>query len=273
MYLVLLPTIILSLSTSALADCTREFLRNATDAYIKVQRDGAVKSPDPAFAVHLSPNLVYTENFAVTPLNNSILNTSLPITHNFSMHDTTACSTFTELVILPTNTTKPYLIHTRIPIVTTTGDWAFNVTGYLHYSSLETWDPIPAAKRDTRAVVQAGGDAYFNRFDNASVVVPWGAPRTRIEGGALVTGTLSGDNCTMVFPDTIVVTDRRYVVDEVMGTVDIFEGFPGLGRSQGNNPMPDSHLFRIEAGKIKYVHTVSHCVERGCGMNGTSPFG
>lgn len=86
-------------------------------------------------------------------------------------------------------------------------------------------------------------------------------------------GTLVGDNCTMVWPDTIVVTDRRYVVDEEFGAVDIFEGFPGLDRSQGNASMADSHLFRVEGGKIRFVHTVSHCVESGCGMNGTSPFG
>jgi hypothetical protein len=286
MHRLLVSIVSLSSLTTVLADCSREFLRNATSAYIQAQNDGLVKASTSAFSSHLSPNVIYTENFAPTSLNTSILTTPLPITHNFSMHDTTACSTFTELIILPTNTTKPYLIHTRMllnsntsklttveSVVTTTGDWAFNVTGYLHYSSLESWDPIPLANRSTRAIIQAGGDAYFNRFDNSSVVVPWGAPCTRIEGGALVQGTLSGDNCTMVWPDTIVVTDRRYVVDEEFGTVDIFEGFPGLDRSQGNDPMPDSHLFRVEGGKIRYVHTVSHCVERGCGMNGTSPFG
>ncbi|KAE8442236.1 hypothetical protein EG329_003707 [Mollisiaceae sp. DMI_Dod_QoI] len=286
MHFLLVPVISLSLVTGVLADCTREFLRNATTAYVSTQQYGNGHSPGQSIASHLSPSLIYTENSVATPLNTSILTTPLPITHNFSMHDTTACSTFTELIVLATNTTQPYLIHTRMlvnsntsqvttieSIVTTTGDWAFNATGYLHYTSLEDWSPIPVAKRDSRAVIQAGGDAYFNRFDNASVVVPWGAPCTRIEGGALVTGTLSGDNCTMVWPDTIVVTNRRYVVDEEYGGVDIFEGFPGLDRTQGNDPMPDSHLFRIEAGKIKYAHTVSHCVVKGCGMNGTNPFG
>ncbi|CZR67590.1 uncharacterized protein PAC_17489 [Phialocephala subalpina] len=286
MHRIVLATIFLSLSRSTHADCTREFLRNATTAYVFTQRYGAVHSPDPSFTIHLSSNLIYTENFAPTLINSSILSTALPITHNFSMHDTTACSTFTELIVLPTNKTTPYLIHTRMllnsntrqvttieSVVTTTGDWAFNVTGYLHYSSLENWDPIPVTNRDSRAVIQAAGDAYFYRFDNVSVIVPWGAPCTRIEGGTLVQGTLSGDNCTMAWPSTIVVTDRRYVVDEEYGGVDIFEGFPGLDRSQGQNPMPDSHLFRVEGGKIKYAHTVSHCVQKGCGMDGTTPFG
>ena len=61
------------------------------------------------------------------------------------------------------------------------------------------------------------------------------------------------------------------MVDEVMGAVDIFLGFPGLDRSQGQAPMPDSHFFRVEGGKVRYIHTVSSCVQAGCGMNGTGP--
>lgn len=49
-------------------------------------------------------------------------------------------------------------------IVTDAGDWAFNATGYEYWDSLESWAPIPEAERDTRAVIQAAGDAYFNRF-------------------------------------------------------------------------------------------------------------
>jgi hypothetical protein len=135
---------------------------------------------------------------------------------------------------------------------------------------MEDWSPLPEAQRDSRALIKAVADSYFDRFDNASVVVPWSAPCNRLEGGALVVGTLTGDNCTMVWPDDIKVTNRRYVIDEVMGAVDIYEGFPGSDRSQGNAPMPDSHLFRVENGKIKYIRTASHCVEARCGMNGTT---
>jgi hypothetical protein len=271
-YSILLASFTLIAVTSA--DCNRDFLKNVTDAYITAQSSGQLTS----FAT-LTTNLTYTENDNPLNLTKGVLSQSMKIDHNRSIFDTTACSTFTELIV--TNPAKPYVIGTRMDltngkitkiesIVTTTGDWAFNITGYAYYNSLETWDAIPEAKRDSRAVIKAAGDAYFDRFDNASVVVPWGAPCDRLEGGALVTGTLSGNNCTMVFPDDIKVTNRRYVVDEVMGCVDIFEGFPGLDRSQGQAPMPDSHLFRVEGGKIKYLHTVSHCVEAGCGMNGTT---
>ena len=103
-----------------------------------------------------------------------------------------------------------------------------SITGFTYYGAMQDWSPIPATKRDSRAVIKAVGDSYLDRFDNASVIVPWGAPCNRLEGGALVVENLTGDDCVMAFPDDIKVINRRYVVDEVLGAVDIFEGFPGL---------------------------------------------
>jgi len=48
-------------------------------------------------------------------------------------------------------------------------------------------------------------------------------------------------------------------VDEEYGAVDIFVGFPGLGRTWNNEAAPDSHFFKGEGEKIKYVHAVSAC--------------
>jgi hypothetical protein len=70
-------------------------------------------------------------------------------------------------------------------------------------------------------------------------------------------------------PSTITVTNRRYVVDEEMGAVAIYLGFPGIDRSVPGAPMPDCHFFRVEGGKIRYIHTVTTCEHAGCGMNGT----
>lgn len=157
-------------------------------------------------------------------------------------------------------------------IVTKPGDWAFNATGYLHWNSIENWDPIPLEKQDSRAVIQAAGDAYFNRFDDINATVPFGTPCARLEGGAY-TGqqNLTANTCNLGLPSTIKVTNRRYVIDQTMGAVSMFLGFPGLDRSQGQTPMPDGHFFRVEGGKIRYIHTVSSCVEAGCGFNSTSP--
>ncbi len=60
-------------------------------------------------------------------------------------------------------------------------------------------------------------------------------------------------------------------MDEEMGTVDIFCGFPGLDRSVVQEAMPDSHFFRVEGGRIRSIHTLSTCVNAGCGMNGRGP--
>ncbi|KAF4637022.1 hypothetical protein G7Y89_g1060 [Cudoniella acicularis] len=256
-------------AATASADCTRAFLKNATDTYLAAQSAG---QPNILLPLTTTTTLNYTENdSALSPLT-GILSTALPITHNLSIYDTTACSTFTELIsVNTTTTTQPYVIGTRMlfsptgkiatieSVVTTTGDWLFNATAYLKYTLAEAWAPIPIEKRESRAVIQSVGDAYFNRFDNASVVVPWGLPCARLEGGSYFSANLSTETgyCAMAFPSTIKVTNRRYVVDEEMGVVDIFLGFPGLDRTQGQLPMPDSHAFKVEGGKIKFLHTIT----------------
>lgn len=210
-----------------------------------------------------------------------ILTQSLNIDHNRSIHDTVQCATFTELIV--NDPDHPYVIGSRIlytdegeillmeSIVTDAGDWLFNATGYLYWNSIENWDPIPPEKQDTRAVVKAGGDAYFDRFNNASVVVPWGPTCARLEGGAYTgESNPTGETCDIGgMPNNIKVPYRRYIVDEEYGAVDMFVGFPGLDRTVADQAMPDSHLFRIEGGLIKYVHTVSSCVNAGCGLNST----
>jgi len=76
----------------------------------------------------------------------------------------------------------------------------------LHQVLLEDWSQLPPEKRDTRVVLQAAGDAYFNVFTNHSIAVPWGTPCTRLEGGSL---DADGD-CSTGIPDaTIRTIDRR----------------------------------------------------------------
>ncbi|KAF2269381.1 hypothetical protein CC78DRAFT_278400 [Lojkania enalia] len=270
----LATAILASFATTVSADCSRAFLKSATDAYVTAQTAGQPST----FSSLTASNLTYKENEKHLDIKTGTL--SIPITFDFnrSVHDTVQCATFTEL-IAATNP-HPYVIHTRMvfadekatlieSIVTDEGDWLFNATGTLDLVTPEDWSPIPEAEQDSRAVIQAAGDAYFDRFGNTSVNVPWGAPCYRVEGGLPARGEMDGEDCVMVWPSTIIVPYRRYVVDEEYGTVDIFTGFPGLDRTQGQDPMPDSHLFRVEKGKIKYAHTASACVVNGCGLNGT----
>ena len=46
---------------------------------------------------------------------------------------------------------------------------------------------IPEADRDSRETLIKAADAYLNLFNDKSVVVPWGTPCVRLEGG-LYTG-------------------------------------------------------------------------------------
>jgi hypothetical protein len=253
--------------------CTRAFLKSATDTYVEAQTKGDTAN----ISVIAAEDMKFYENNNVVDLAKSTLAQPIKIDFTRSIRDTVKCATFTE-IIAATNP-HPYVIHTRMEfspdtqkatlietIVTDDGDWAFNATGTLTLNVPEKWEPIPKDKQESREVIKAAGDAYFDRFGNVSVTVPWGEPCVRLEGGFSVAGRIEDGECVMVWPSTIIIPYRRYVVDEEMGAVDLFIGFPGLDRSQGQKPMPDSHLFRVEGGKIKYCHTASACVEDGCGL-------
>lgn len=113
------------------------------------------------------------------------------------------------------------------------------------------WDPIPVAQQDSRAVIQAAGDAYLDIFNNKSVVVPWGTPCARLEGGSYTGKGLPTDSCNVGIPNGQDLTNRRYVIDESIGTVDVFLNF---GSAMG---LPDSHQFRVESEEIRYIHTIT----------------
>ncbi|KAK4238765.1 hypothetical protein C8A03DRAFT_33229 [Achaetomium macrosporum] len=275
----LTTTLTLSGSLASAAACTRPFLQNITTAYVAAQTAGQPSLLAPYTTG--SPNLIYLENNRLASLPTGTMSTPLKIDVSRSLHDPDQCATFTELIAA--SDPSPHVIHTRVvldaatqkavlieSVVTDSGDWLFNATGTLALNNGEKWDVVPEDKREPREVIQAVGDAYFDRFGNTSVVVPWGEPCYRLEGGLPARGEMNKEGeCVMVWPSTIIVPYRRYVVDMEMGAVDLFVGFPGLDRTQGQAPMPDSHLFRVEGGKIKYLHTASACVVDGCGLNGT----
>ncbi|KAH8904837.1 hypothetical protein BR93DRAFT_882553 [Coniochaeta sp. PMI_546] len=245
------------------AGCSREELQAGADSLIEAQQAG-----NPAALQHVSSNLVYNENQRLRNITTGILSQPLKIDHNRSSLDTTQCATYTELIAA--HATKPYVIGaqmywtgnniSKIDILTTsTGDWAFNATGTLYWASKEEWSTIPEAQRDSRATIQAAADAYCDIFSNKSVVVPWGHPCARLEGG-VSTGTGSpNDRCDVGIPDGVSLTNRKYVIDETVGAVDVMMSFAGI---------PDSHEFRIEAGKIRFVHTMTVMTARNGNSGG-----
>jgi hypothetical protein len=237
----------------ATTECTRPMLQQAADAYVAAQAAGHYSS-----IKWLSPNITYTENNKTVDITTSIISQALAISHNRSTLDTTQCATYTELIIVDPK--DPSVIGTQIrfdaggtnitkieSIVTHTGDWVFNATSTLMYASQENdWGTIPVEKRDNRTTLQAAADSYLDDFMNGNITVPWGTPCARLEGGMYFNGT-----CDVGVPTGIPMLNRRYVIDETLGSVDVMLMFGG------ENGMPDSHEYRMESGKIRYVHTMS----------------
>lgn len=266
----MLSSIFVFLACAALAQsvCMRNTLEAATSRYITAQSTGQLGW----LQTVLSSKATYTENLAVVDIHNSTLSQALKIDHIKTLVDTTLCATYSELII--TSTTSPHHIGIQIrfdahgvnitsidSIVTTTGDLffsQFSPSHLLHQVFLEDWTTIPADARDTRAVIQAAADAYYDYFTNNSLPVPWGTPCTRIEGGSL---TANGD-CRDNLPNGAARTvDKRYVIDETVGAIDVVSNFGGLGA--------DTHEFRIEGGKIVHIHSMTLCRGRStfnCGL-------
>ncbi|TFK18618.1 hypothetical protein FA15DRAFT_729277 [Coprinopsis marcescibilis] len=251
----LLATFLLSAvaASPAIAQCSYSSLQQVTANYVTSQLTG---DPGP-----LTSATTYTENFKPADISTGILAQPLRIDHNRSLHDTTQCATYTEIIVA--NGPAQYVIGTQIrlldgvvnqvdSIITTEGDWIFNATGTLYYASREDWFTIPEAERDTREVIQAGADAYLDLFNDPTVDVPWGTPCARLEGGAYTGRGLPTDSCNVGVPSGVPIVNRRYVIDETVGTVDTFVDFNGPGGR------PDSHEFRLEKGKLRYIHTMTY---------------
>tara|TARA_R110002003_G_scaffold244_17_gene17568 strand:- start:499 stop:990 length:492 start_codon:yes stop_codon:yes gene_type:complete len=158
-------------------------------------------------------------------------------------------------------------------VAATTGDLFFDATKTLGYIQNEDWSAVPEGKRPERDLLKKVGDAYLDMWTdkNAADSIPWGTECERVEGSmysVFVLFDVSADMllgqytnpCGKSLPRGGSATNngmRRYVIDEVMGSVDVLCQFDSLGA------WPDSHEIRVVDGKVKYVHTVT--VMRGVG--------
>ncbi len=242
------------------ADCTREFLKTSADSLVAAQTAG-----DPSLLKPVAEGLAYHENFAAATFKSGILATPLKIDHSRHSLDTTQCATYTELI--SAKGSKPYVLGTQMyfkdgavskidTLISTTGDWLFNATGTLNWASKEDWGTIAEGKRDSRAVIQAAADAYCDIFSDKTVKVPWGYPCARLEGGSYTGNGGPNDKCDVGIPSGVSLVDRRYVIDETVGAVSVFLSFSGI---------PDSHEFRVENGKLRFVHTITVMSAKGNG--------
>ena len=251
--------------------CVRGGLQNAVDLYIEAQSSGDLSD------LPLANGLGYFENMELMDIDDGIINEAFEIDHHMSLLDEATCQTFTEVIV--TDEDNPYVLGTRMRINhdkiaeieilwTTTGYWLFNADNYLRYSSSEDWGPIAAEERDSRSTLVSAANAYLDAFLEQNIdLVPWGFPCERIEGGAY-TGTGSpDDSCEVGVPAGVNIANRRFVVDEVIGAVVAFCTF-GAGTPDGGSGSPDTHLFRVENGKLRYVHTLTHLLQANFGGGG-----
>jgi hypothetical protein len=248
----------------AQVSCSRDGLQRAVDLYIAAQSKGDTSG------LPLPPGLGYMENAAPADINKGVVKTAMRIDHHRSLIDPATCQTFTEVIV--TNKAQPYVLGTRLRVNhdkiaeieilwTTTGYWLFNAESYLKYSSTEKWDTIPASQRDTRDTLVAAANAYLDAFlEGKKDLVPWGYPCNRTEGGAHTGNGSPTDSCDVGVPSGVNIANRRFVVDETIGSVVVFCTF-GAGNATGGSGAPDTHLFRIENGKLRYVHTLTHLLQ------------
>jgi hypothetical protein len=255
--------------TAATNKCTRPGLQQMVDRYLE-----ALKMGTPA-ALPLLAAARYVENRKEIPFGQGIWQMPLPIDFTRSLLDVETCQTFTE--IISATSSHPYVIGTRLQVtddkiaevetlVTDKDDWLFNAANYLKYSTREKWEILSPAQRSDRQTLIKAANAYFDVFTtpDSSPNVPWGMPCERLEGGAYTNPKGEPNpSCTGGPPlkgSGVQITNRRFIVDLDMGTV------VGLMNFGGEDGLPDSHIFRLENGKIRYVHTLTVCTKPYCGF-------
>ena len=252
--------------------CTRERLMEIADQYRASQADGRA-------IMHMKPMgewVNYYENFELSSMSfGGVIASPQKVDWDRSFYDTVSCTVYVESII--TNPEHPYVLATMIrgsgaigsPIGTISGfdvivsdqdDWLFDAGKTLYYAQREDWSEIPEGRRNTRQELQAAADAYLDLFKDKSVQVPWGTPCARLEGSAYTGKGQPDDSCAVGVPENIEMAERRYVIDPVVGSVAVF-------LRMGPNRRPDAHVFRIEDGKLRYVHTVTNCgTDENCGF-------
>ena len=263
LFALLIPLTVFAQGAPKELSCTRGGLQQAVKLYIDAQTKGDLSG------LPLAAGVSYQENIAAADIKTGILNKPMAINYHASILDDDSCQTFTEVIV--TDKEEPYVMGTRMrinhgliaeieTIWTTTGYWLFNADDYLKYASAEDWGPIPAEKRDTRGTLVSAANAYMDAFlEGKFDLVPWGFPCVRIEGG-LSTSPGEGspdDSCEVGVPAEVNITNRRFVVDEIKGSVLVLCTF-GPSSPDGKIGAADSHLFRVENGKLRFVHTLTH---------------
>ncbi|RKU39867.1 hypothetical protein DL546_001235 [Coniochaeta pulveracea] len=230
---------IMSSVSGVAAACTREGLFAASQSYILAQASGSIS------ALNLSTSFSYQENNKPIDIKRGMLLQPLKIDLNRSTADTAACASYTLLI--SSSGPKPYILSPPQPAPS-----SLTPKKTLGYLQKENWWPLNTTQQAgvTRELLKKYGDAYLDMWTDpkAADSISWGKECERVEGSQYT------NPCGKSLPRGGSKTNngnRRYVIDETLGSVDVLCSFDSLGS------LPDSHEIRVEGGTVRYVHTVT----------------
>lgn len=242
--------------------CDRTLLQGIADSWVAAIEGGTMMT------MNLGEWVDYSENFRRASLG-GFLDRPRKVDWHMALLDPTICRVYVEAVIL--DETRPMVLATQIGngffgvgpfnnIVTDEGDWLFDAAATYEYARQEDWGILPEGERATREELIAAANAYLDLFNDPSVQVPWGTPCARLEGGIYTGRGEPTDSCNVGVPSGVQLVDRQYLVDVERGAINVFLKF-------GASARPDSHTFRLEGGKLRYIHTVTNCGDQvNCGF-------
>ncbi len=260
-----LPILAAASLPSARAACDRDALLETVDEWMMGQEMGLAGPLQ-----NIAANFTYVQNNRVADITGGQLFRIMPVDHNRTLVDMAACATYTELIMLTDSEdgngsvvgvqirhdpsdNSVFLIDA---ITTGPGDWVFNAMRTLHYAEVETdWGTLEPSQRSSRGYLKAVADNYLDMWTNLTAVdaVPWGQPCNRLEGGEYTGQGNANDTCKTSIPTGVgpADTNRRYVIDEEVGSVDVLSTFGVMDNA------PDSHEFRVVNGKLRYIHAMT----------------
>jgi len=259
-----------------MVSCQRGGLQYAVKLYLAAQAKGDISG------LPLATGLGYWEDREAKDVKTGFLTKPMVVDRSLSLYDDVSCQTYTEIIV--SNPAAPYVAGIRmrvnhdkiaeIEIITsTTGDWGFNVDNFARYSADQDWSPIAPEHRDSYATLLNAANAYLDAFLEAKAdLVPWGYPCERIEGGMFTGRNSQQDTCEAGVPSGVNIANRHFVVDPVIGAVVAWCTF-GAGGPNGGSGAPDAHLFRLNDGKLRYVHTITHLKQATARVGGGGPPG
>jgi hypothetical protein len=242
---------------SAQAGCDRAQMQNLADLYVTAQEAGE------GFRVPMGEWVQYRENDRLSSMTyGGVLASAHEVDWHRTFLDTATCAIFVELII--DDPESPWVLGTKIStrgglvnrydvITSTTGDWLFDAAKTRQLAEAEEWSVIPEGLRNTRAEIIAAANAYLDRFADATVEVPWADVCSRLEGSLTTARADDPMTCDLGIPEGIQLVERDYIVDETIGAVAVrlrFGGPEGLS---------DAHIFRVEQGRIRAIHTITNC--------------